>query len=271
MQILKKFMIKARPPVSDKELSSCRSKISEMLKKAEGSSEKSKKKASEYAQIVRGFYSILQEDYRAAENYFNLATRGQQSKEKKGTTMFAAYIGNGIISYSKNKWQPALESFARAIQENPACGPSLRIAVASCLFSLGEYDKAAYAVKAAFEMDNASVPCLCMMALLEQVYASQDRSRRFEHRVNANDYWVMVHALDPKNASALIHMANYAFFSFTDVGEAVVESTTSLNIRGEGVQDVRGDYILLDADTGSVEVKEVYAPGPPWSCSRAPF
>lgn len=244
--------------VSDKELSACRSRISEMLKKAEGTSEKSKK-ASEYTQIVKGFYSILQEDHRAAENYFNAATRGQ-SKEKKGTTMFAAYVGNGIISFSKNKWQPALESFAKAIQENPSCGPSLRIAVASCLFSLKEYDKAAYAVKAAFDMDNASVPCLCMMALLEQVYASQDRSRRFEHRLNANEYWVMVNALDPMNASALIHMANHAFFSLADVGDAVVESVTSLNIRGEkGANVAAGDYVLFDADTGLVEVKEVYA------------
>ena len=243
--------------VSDKDMSMCRSRISEMLKKAEGGSEKSKK-TSEYSQIIKGFYSILQEDFRAAENYFNAATRGQ-SKEKKGTTLFAAYVGSGIISFSKNKWQPALESFAKAIQENPNCGSSLRVAVAACLFCLKEYDKAAYAAKAAFEMDNASVPCLCMMALLEQVYASQDRSRRFEHRVNANEYWLMVNAMDPKNASALIHMANHAFFSLVDVGEAVVESATSLNILGErGSKVVAGDYVLFDANTGLVEVKEVY-------------
>lgn len=254
---------------TDDELEACRKRIGHYLKKADnliskaGDQQASKSSGSgEYTFLIKGFFDLLSGDLKSAESNFRSV---QNAARTKKAFLFASYIGGGIVAYSKMKWQSSLESFAKALQENPGCGSSVRVAISACLFKLELYDKAQAAVDVAFAMDPRNVHCIVIMALLEQVLALKNRVKRFEHRARANDLWVMVHALDSNNASALIHMANFSFYTFADLGEGVLENSTTLHISSAAAKGVMvGDRILIkEGNVAAVSqtygVKDVYS------------
>lgn len=225
------------PSSTDDDLESYRRKIGNYLKKADALVSKQQQQAKdasssssgggkaaggEYSSLIKGFKDLLNGDLASAEANFRTvqnAARGAKvvhapSQQKAGAGAnysFAAFIGNGIVCYAKMKWQSSLESFGKALQENPGCGASVRVAIAACLFKMELYEKAQAAVDAAFSIDPRNVHCLVLMALLEQVLALKNRSRRFEHRARANDYWAIVRAMDSNNASALVRRLSLSF------------------------------------------------------------
>ena len=58
-----------------------------------------------------------------------------------------------VVAFSRNKYQVALEHFVKAIQEHPACGAEVRVAIASCCFKLEQYDRARAAIETAISLD----------------------------------------------------------------------------------------------------------------------
>ena len=216
------------PSSTDDDLESYRRKIGNYLKKADALVSKQQQQAKdasssssgggkaaggEYSSLIKGFKDLLNGDLASAEANFRTvqnAARGAK-KQANNSFSFAAFIGNGIVCYAKMKWQSSLESFGKALQENPGCGASVRVAIAACLFKMELYEKAQAAVDAAFSIDPRNVHCLVLMALLEQVLALKNRSRRFEHRARANDYWAIVRAMDSNNASALVRRLSLSF------------------------------------------------------------
>lgn len=153
------------------------------------------KRFDEYIYIIKGFWSLFVDgDLSGADRQFQIvhskAVRADATREQK-TYICSASIGLGICLYAEGKYQQALEHFAKAIQANPACPPSVRVAVASCCFKLGQFGKARLAANVAVEMDPTQADAFCMLALIEQADAVKDRTKRREHLLAANDYWAV--------------------------------------------------------------------------------
>ena len=111
---------------TDDELEACRKRIGHYLKKADnliskaGDQQASKSSGSgEYTFLIKGFFDLLSGDLKSAESNFRSV---QNAARTKKAFLFASYIGGGIVAYSKMKWQSSLESFAKALQENPDVG-----------------------------------------------------------------------------------------------------------------------------------------------------
>jgi tetratricopeptide (TPR) repeat protein len=134
----------------------------ENLKMAE-----SEKLLNEYTWILKGFYELLQENKKRAEELFKMVlervTKGQAAKKK---FLFIALIGLGMVSFSQSNFQSALDNFSRAISTFPDCHASVRTAISCCCFKLQQYDRARLALHRANSIDVCFLFCLILMCFL---------------------------------------------------------------------------------------------------------
>jgi len=219
----------------------------------------------EYHSIIKGFWSLFIEgDAIGAEAQFKIvhskAVRADATKEQK-SYLYAASVGLGICLYAEGKWQLALEHFSKAIQANPGCPASVRVAVASCCFKLGQYGKARLAANVAVEIDPTQADAFCMLALIEQADAVKDRTKRREHRLAANDYWMIAYELDRQCSPALIHLANYHFNTWKKLGSCRVENDIMIKVDKAKIGGLMvGDRLIFD-DVEKNVVKEISSMG----------
>ena len=251
--------------VHSKNISACNRKLSEYLKKSQENSPSGK--LDDFGTLLRGMQMILNEDNRKkAEKYFEEIEKSNRRGDKnKGDEnyklLYGAFIGLGISNYSKLKYQLAADNFINAIKSHPSCGASVRVAIAACFYKLEYYEKASVAVEYAFSIDPTNVDALCLMALLEQVHALKDKPSREEHRSNANDYLIIVNALDSRCATSLIHRANYYFHVFLDTGDAKLLSDTSLYLSNAADAVEVGDLLQIGNARNLVSVVELHKEG----------
>ena len=60
----------------------------------------------------------------------------------------------GLVAYSSQKYQSALDHFIKALQANPVtAGASVRLAIAVCCFKLEQFDRARVAVEKCIALD----------------------------------------------------------------------------------------------------------------------
>lgn len=85
---------------------------------------------------------------------------------------------------------------------------------------------------------NANV--LVMLALLEQINAKRDRTKRIECRNSAFEYCTIASVLEPKNSLTLNLLANHYFFSW----KVLVGSKQPTDAAVKGKQHLCGAYLL---------------------------
>lgn len=169
---------------------------------------------NEYNWILKGFFEIRQGNVKRAEEHFKIVYDRTNKLPSSKKYAFAALVGLGIIFYSKGNYQTAFEQFSKAMQSHPACSSTIRVAIASCLYKLEQYDRANHALTYAIAEDPAQPQALVMLSLLEQVYAQKDKIKRIEHRNNAYEYSILASAIDPACSNALNQVANHLFYTW---------------------------------------------------------
>jgi len=231
-------------------------KIVEFLRRAEDHVKLGEYNFNEYTWLIKGFYELRQGDKKRAEHQFSLLLDKAAKNKKKGKFLFGAYIGCGVIAYAKKKYPAALEYFHKAIVENPGCGASVRVAVASCLFKMGKYESSRSAVEYALELDSTNTDALVLLALLEQVAATKDKAKRLEHRANSSDYCVIAMAVDEFCPMALIHKANHCFHEWRLIalvegseGSALCVDDITIQLSGSAAENAKdlaaGDRLMF--------------------------
>lgn len=112
-------------------------------------------------------------------------------------------------------------------------------------------------------MEPANPNALVLKALLEQVYSQKqkDKSKRLEHRMNAYDYCVIAAAIDPKCSTALNHLANHLFHTWTLLAKesAVAVERTVLQVpRTEEASSAKvGDHIKIEGVSTIFSITEI--------------
>ena len=204
----------------------------------------------EYHILIKGFWHLfIDGDATQADRQFNIVYSKATRADAKGLKKYfsPASIGLGMCSYYNSKYQTALEHFAKAIQANPSCHPSIRVAVASCCFKLGQYDKARAATNIAIDMDPTSADAFCMLALIEQAAAVKDRNNSKSHRLAANEYWRIAIELDPACPFALIHLANFHFHTWKALGLCRFENDIMIKFDKSVAAGIAvGDKLMFD-------------------------
>lgn len=77
----------------------------------------------------------------------------KEQKNPKRKFSFGYYVGMGIVNYTRQKYELAVDFFAKAITHNVNCDSSVRVAFASCCFKLGQYDRAKASLKKTLSLD----------------------------------------------------------------------------------------------------------------------
>jgi tetratricopeptide (TPR) repeat protein len=212
-------------------LEDCKSKVVECIRRAEHYSN-----VHEYTNLIKGFFEIRQGEVKKAEDLFravqDIAIKKGPQKKKY---LFAALVGLGIVAYSREKYSFALEHFSKALQKHPKSPASIRVAIASCCFKLKHFDRARAILEKALASDPSNADVLVLLALLEQVAAQKDKSKRTECRAHAYEYCLLATAMEtsvPSTMMAMNQMANHCFHTWKLVvkgGESLIDGIDSGN------------------------------------------
>ena len=195
-----------------------------------------------YSELLKGFYELRARDPKKAGLHFK-NIRENPSKDVREKYAFVALLGQGAVSFGMRQPKAALECFTKAIELNPACSASVRIALAVCCFELQQFERSRLAVKRALCLEPNNVDGLILLALLERVDAHKFRTRKAELYLNAYEYCMLAEHLDRNNAMALNHIAQHLFFSWKLLSnDAEMVSSTELQF------SVSGDFNLANGD-----------------------
>jgi tetratricopeptide (TPR) repeat protein len=216
------------------------------------------KRFHEYIFLIKAFYHLrVDGDIKQAERQFTIVHNKGQKDPAAEHYISGALLGLGICSYAQNKYQVALKYFADALTKNSGgCHASVRVAIASCFFKLGEYTKAREAVNNAIKMDMASADSFCMLALIEQADAIKNKNKRGEHQLRAYEYWCIAAELDPTCASAYLHQATYHISKWKSIGACEVLNQTWIRVDLSSMGTIEEHDRLLIGGKGSNYVKE---------------
>jgi len=217
-----------------------------------------KQRLNEYTWLIRGFFQILQNDLKRAEDHFRyvheraLKSSAAVSKKKY---LFGALVGLGIVSYAANKHDAALSYFVKAVQANPlAAGASVRTAIALCCFRLEQYDRARQALEKSIAVDPTNAGALVLLSLVEQATAKKDRAKRATCHTQAFEYCSLANAVDPGNPQTLNMLANHHFHSWRTLefnsGGCFVVDSHHLMLPAPAAQDLVVPKNLLRIQQG---------------------
>ena len=185
-----------------------------------------------YHFLIKAFYHLrVDGNVTQAENQFRIMEKRAENSAKEARYLSGALIGLGITAYAAGKYQLALKSFGDGLAKNPDCHAGVRVAIASCLFKLGEYKKSREAVMNALKLDASSADAYAMLALVEQADGARgDKAVRAQHLLQAYEYWRVVAELDPTYASAYVHQASFHLQRWQQRGAGEVLNQTWLRL-----------------------------------------
>ena len=190
--------------------------------------------ANEYTWMIRGFYELSYGDLAYAEHYLSsVYNRASKQSISQRVYYYGSTLGMGAVAYAKKKYSVALDFFVKAIQCNPLkCGNNVRVALATCCFKLGQYDRARSAVDRVLSLDPCNIDALLILSLLQRIDSGKvDAVKSKEFYRVARDLCNLVTQLDPSSALGLNQMANYKFDDWQIVdAKAVIKSPSMIEI-----------------------------------------
>ena len=225
------------PNSSPEESRRLRVKFNQCLDRAAGLDE-----VHPYSSLLNGFFELKARDPKKAGILFK-NVRESPLREVRERFGFVAILGQAAVSLALRQTKVALEYFAKAIELNPACSATVRIALAVCCFDLQQFERSRLAVKRALSLEPSNVDGLLLLALLERVDAHKYKTRKAEFYRNAYEYCMLAAHLDKNNAMALNHIAQHLFFSWKLVSEQAVPLSPS-----EIQFPIAGDCFLANGD-----------------------